>query len=389
MFGRHPKATVAAVVVLALTPVWVSAGEAATNPAQGSTVGSRLTEWVRDHGGGGIVTWAENEWYSHHPPPKGGRPPKGAIPTVATSTSTVPPTTAPAETTTTAPPLPPHLALPPPVTPLASPALNGEGVWHPIGREVDGLPTVEAAYLRPNDVNTSLVAGVAWMDTKLLRATLYEGASIPGSGGPWTNMAPLQGAALDTLTAAFNSGFRMQDARGGFYADGQTAIPLVNGGASLVIDSNGTASVGEWGRDFTMGPDIAAVRQNLALIVDGGQVVPGLNANDNLQWGATLGGKVQVWRSGLGETAEGALVYVGGSGLSIVDLANLLQHAGAVRAMELDINTDWVNFFAFAPPPGQQASPANGTKLTSDEESSVSRYFVPCDRDFVTMSVRP
>ena len=34
-----------------------------------------------------------------------------------------------------------------------------------------------AAYLRPNAVNTSLVTGVAWMDTKLLSTTLYGGSS--------------------------------------------------------------------------------------------------------------------------------------------------------------------------------------------------------------------
>ena len=57
-----------------------------------------------------------------------------------------------------------------------------------------------------------------------------------------------------------------------------------------------------------------------------------------------MGNAIYVWRSGIGITADGALVYVGGPGLNITDLANLLVRAGAVRAMELDINTDWVNF---------------------------------------------
>ncbi len=78
--GRHPKTVVLLVIVVLLTPVWVSAGSAATNPANGNTVGARLTEWVRDHGGGGVVTWAENTWYTLNPPPKGGKPAKGAIP---------------------------------------------------------------------------------------------------------------------------------------------------------------------------------------------------------------------------------------------------------------------------------------------------------------------
>ena len=35
-----------------------------------------------------------------------------------------------------------------------------------------------------------------------------------------------------------------------------------------------------------------------------------------------------------------------GPDLNITDLADVLVRAGAVRAMELDINTDWVNFSA-------------------------------------------
>jgi hypothetical protein len=246
-----------------------------------------------------------------------------------------------------------------------------------------------AAFLRPNAVYTSLVTGVAWMDTKLLKTALYEGSSIPGTGQQWANEAPLAGPALDTLTAAFNSGFRMQDAQGGYYADGVTAVPLVPGAASLVINSDGTPQIGAWGSEVTMSPSVVAVRQNLDLIVDHGSPVPGLNANDNTRWGATLGGAVHVWRSGLGITADGALVYAGGSGLSIVDLATVLARAGAVRAMEMDINTSWVNFFSYDPPAGQPAAPSDGTRLTSDEVNSPGRYFYPSARDFITMSTRP
>ena len=136
-----------------------------------------------------------------------------------------------------------------------------------------------------------------------------------------------------------------------------------------------------------MSSSVVAVRQNLDLIVNNGQPVAGLNANDNTRWGNTLGGRVQVWRSGLGITASGALVFVGGSGLSIVDLANVLSRAGAVRAMEMDINTAWVNFFSYNPPLGQPASALNGTPLTFDESNGPGRYFQPSARDFITESV--
>ena len=175
--------------------------------------------------------------------------------------------------------------------PLASPAVAGEGQWSPAGRTVGGIPAVYETRMRPDSIHTSEVIGVAWMDTKLLRASLYSGSQIPG-GGPFGLSAPIQPAAANSLVAAFNAGFL------------------------------------QWGRDATMTPDVVSVRQNLDLLVDNGAPVPGLNAADTTQWGATLGNQIYVWRSGVGITANGALVYVGGPALNITTLANLLVDAG-------------------------------------------------------------
>jgi uncharacterized protein YigE (DUF2233 family) len=250
---------------------------------------------------------------------------------------------------------------------------------------------VYETFLRPDAVHTSVIEGVAWLDTKLLSATLYSGSYIPG-GGPYKYTAPIQPSAARTLVAAFNAGFRMQDANGGYYTQGKTVIPLRTGGASFVIYRNGNATVASWGTEVQMTPDVVAVRQNLTLLVDNGQPVAGLNANDTTKWGNTLGNQVYVSRSGIGVTSDGALVYVGGPNLNIVDLANLLVRAGAVRAMELDINTDWVNFATFAPStPNGLASPTNGTDLLplADMVGPPSRYFVTWwARDFITLSAR-
>jgi hypothetical protein len=282
---------------------------------------------------------------------------------------------------------PDHLAPPAAITPFASPAIAGEGQWSPAGRTVDGLPAVYETTLRPDAVHTSYVVGVAWMDTKLLSATLYSGSLIPG-GGPYSHSAPISTAASTTLVAAFNAGFLMSAANGGYYTDGKVVDPLRDGAASFVVYSDGTSTVGIWGRDVSMTPAVASVRQNLDLIVDNGQPVPGLNAADTTQWGATLGNQVFVWRSGLGVTASGALVYVGGPNLNITDLANILARAGAVRAMELDINTDWVNFSTYTPSSAVgPAAPDNGTELLSSMSGSPGRYFEPWwSRDFITMS---
>jgi hypothetical protein len=273
------------------------------------------------------------------------------------------------------------------MVPFASPVIAGEGQWSPAGRLVDGIPALYVTTLRPDAVHTSYVVGVAWMDTKLLKATLYSGSQIPG-GGPYSHTAPIQPAAATSLVAAFNAGFLMPTANGGYYTDGKVVVPLRTGAASFVVYNNGTSTVGVWGRDVTMGPTVVSVRQNLDLLVDNGKPVSGLNASDTTQWGATLGNKVYVWRSGLGVTADGALVFVGGPGLNITDLADLLARAGAVRAMELDINTDWVNFSSYQPTTATGvAGPSNGTELLPGMTGTPGRYFETWwARDFITMS---
>jgi hypothetical protein len=365
-------------VVLAGFLIWlaVSLGGALTDPSLGASVSARFAEWAREHGGASTVNWIENEWYTHHPPARGGKPPAGSIRV---------PKRAPVAVSTG----PAHLPPPAPIVPVASPPIPGEGQWSPAGRLIAGIPAVYETTLRPDPVHTSYVVGVAWMDTKLLKATLYSGSIIPG-GGPFTHTAPISSRPAGSLVAAFNAGFLMSAADGGYYTDGRTIVPLRTGAASFVVDADGSATVGAWGSDVAMSPSVVSVRQNLDLIVDGGQPVAGLNASDTTRWGATLGDAVYVWRSGVGITADGALVYVGGPGLNITDLADLLVRAGAVRAMELDINTDWVNFSVYSPStPSGAATPSNGAELLPGMVGTPGRYFEPWwARDFITMSAR-
>ncbi len=115
------------------------------------------------------------------------------------------------------------------------------------------------------------VAGIAWMDTRLLVARLYSGSLSPG-GGPYRYTAPIRPAQAATLVAAFNGGFKMRDARGGYYTEGRTVVPLVQGAASLVIYANGDVGLGAWGTDVTMTHAVVSVRQNLVpLVANSGQ----------------------------------------------------------------------------------------------------------------------
>lgn len=358
----------------------VTLGMALRNPSYGVSLQARAAEWGRQHGMGSIITWAETEYNRLFPAKIGGTPSLSALP----KTATVVPVTGNQ-------PLPMPAPL---VTPAAVP-LPGEGKWSPAGRlSANGVPAVYTTFLRPDAIHTSYVVGVAWMDTKMLSGQLYSGSQIPG-GGPYPFTAPITAQASKTLVAAFNAGFRMQDANGGYYTDNKLILPLRPGAASVVIYKDGTMNLGMWGRDFTMAPNaagspVSSVRQNLDLIVDGGKVVPGLGAANAIKWGKTLGGTFNVWRSGLGITSDGALVYAGGPALSISDLANTLVRAGAVRGMQLDINTDWVQYTTYNGPIGTPVGGAQGTNLLPGMIGNPGRFFANWWlRDFFVMSLNP
>ena len=390
VYWRRRAIVVAAIFTLSVVTYYgTTLGFALNNPAYGVTFQARFAEWGRQHGLGGLVVWAETEYNKMHPAKVGGNPNKNTVPTVPTvkiSSGTQP------------------LAVPAALkTPAAGAPLveNGwrEGTWKPAGRlTANGLPAVYETFIRPDAVHTSYVVGVAWMDTKILSGALYSGSQIPG-GGPYPLTAPISPDASKTLVAAFNAGFRMQDANGGYYTNGKTIIPLRVGAASVVVYADGNMNVGQWGSDLSMAPDasgspVVSVRQNLDLIVNRGRPAAGLDVQNNAKWGkSAISGTFNVFRSGLGITRDGALVYVGGPGMSISDVADTLVRAGAVRGLELDMNTDWVQYTTYAGPVGQVLNGSTGADLLpypSVMDGSPQRFFATWwTRDFFVMSLRP
>jgi len=323
----------------------------------------------------------------------GGAPAAVHHPGTATPRATTPTTTTPTVPGAADKPLP----SPADLAPFAVPAPAGSGTWTPAGRSVAGSPAVYVTTLIPP--GGSQPAGIAWMDARLLSARLYSGSISPG-GGPYLFTAPIESTQAAGLVAAFNGGFQLKDAGGGYYTEGRLVAPLVAGAASLVITADGSVDIGAWGTDVTMTPDVVAVRQNLVPLVAAGQPTPAAAGPDWQAWGNTCGatscasdvpGIENQWRSGVGITADGALVYALGPDLDPLQLAQLLVQAGAVRAMELDINPNWPVLVTYDPPvPGGPAAPSNGTGLLPGTAQGPATFFEPSwARDFVTMSARP
>jgi Phosphodiester glycosidase len=131
---------------------------------------------------------------------------------------------------------------------------------------------------------------------------------------------------------------------------------------------------------------VKGVRQNLRPIVVNGKVPGSVDNNVTTQWGATLGGGYYVWRSGIGITSDKRIVFVYGPALNVRELAELLQRAGAVTAMELDINPDWMSYMYY--PPGHHPNNPVPKVLLPDQLQPPDRYYTPSGRDFTAVYAR-
>jgi hypothetical protein len=256
--------------------------------------------------------------------------------------------------------------------------------WAPLGTPVDGRPAMQAALLSTPVSATAATpaaatAAIVWIDRTLVSAQLVPGRQVPGGVG-WDPLGEVPVAERPALVGAFNGGFKFTDSRGGFYAQGRTAYPLVAGAASLVIHADGTAAVGVWGRDATMDPTVVGVRQNLVLLVDDGALTD-VAARPYPYWGFSPNRSQAVWRSAVGVDAQGNLVYAAAANITPPELADLMVRAGCVRAMQLDINRGVVTFNTYA----ATATRVQGTRLLATMAGTGDRYLTPDSRDFVAL----
>ncbi|HEV2975331.1 MAG TPA: phosphodiester glycosidase family protein [Solirubrobacteraceae bacterium] len=367
--GRHRLRRIALVAALVvLIPAAFSYLKAISEPSN-SSLGIRTVEWLREHGAAGIVSQVESTYYALTAPSKGG-PTLRALPRVGARGSASSSTTAPASLAEYRPPR---------VRPMISPTLAGEGVWRPARAESVTSAPILLTTLRNQPEYPSVVAGLAWIDTQRTNVTLHPGRQEPSVELPRGSM-DVPYAARGKLLATFNSAFKLSDSHGGVALNGHTYAPMRNGQATFVGYANGSVNVIDWVNGPTAPPSVVFARQNLPLIVDGGQPSPNLN---NGEWGATVGNAVLVWRSGIGVDARGNLIYAAGNDQSVQSLARALIRAGAVRAMELDINSYWVSFITYGEP-----GAGNPVNLLPEMNRPATRYLEPDDRDFFTVYSR-
>ncbi|HEY5343351.1 MAG TPA: hypothetical protein VIJ66_06795 [Solirubrobacteraceae bacterium] len=226
-------------------------------------------------------------------------------------------------------------------------------------------------------------SGVALMrfDQRLVHLTLHAGSSDGGVNG-WTYGDKISPREIHLLVAAFNGGFKLTYRDVGFSSGGHVAVPLSAGLASIVTYTDGTTNIGAWQAGVPgANKKVFSVLQNQRLLVDRGVAASSVSSCIIACWGETIGGQTAVARSGLGITANGQLVWAAGEQLLPAQLAAALIDAGAVRAIELDINPDWVAGYLYPHhPSGPSPMPVVPGQL-----GLAGKLLEPYSRDFLAI----
>jgi hypothetical protein len=259
---------------------------------------------------------------------------------------------------------------------LSSLAVTGPGrpatTWKPVA-SLGGQP---AAWIAQRSGVTLLR-----FDQRLVHVALHAGLREPG-GQSWTYGDRIGAREIHRVVAAFNGGFKLSYGSVGFLADERVGVPLTAGLGSIVTYQNGTTDIGAWHEGVPApGLTVISVLQNLHLLVDHGVAAPTVENCIRACWGGTLGGGANVTRSALGITRDGQLVWAAGQSLSPAMIAHALIGAAVVRAVQLDINPEWVAGYLYEHHPGGP----NAIPVVPGQFGIPGRFLTPYGRDFFTV----
>jgi hypothetical protein len=122
---------------------------------------------------------------------------------------------------------------------------------------------------------------------------------------------------------------------------------------------------------------LAVFAVSLWVLVDNGR--PAAQSGSWRRWGGTVGHRERVARSALGQDAAGDLIFAASMSTTPADLAEALVRSGARVAMELDINSFWIQLDVATAPGGPLTAKVPGQLRPPDQ------YLKGWTRDFISV----
>ncbi len=277
---------------------------------------------------------------------------------------------------------------PAPINPIIQDgALPGEGVWTADGFPAapdGGSPAFWKTYLRPDAARPDALVYMVRVDLRRVRLHMVAGTKEPVSslGTHGSGQVPTADQAL--LAGAFNGGWKSVHGNYGMRVNGLQIVPPNPrpDTATLALHADGRAELGGW-KTLQNASDLVSYRQNCPLLIDNGTI--NVSTHITSTWGLSLLNEMYVWRSGVAMTPDGALIYAAGTPISADELAAAFQRAGANMAMQLDINSAWVQWLSYD---RNSAGRPQATPLVPDMAFRRDQYLSPNDRDFFYLTWR-
>jgi Phosphodiester glycosidase len=295
-----------------------------------------------------------------------------AAPTVIPAAPTVTPTLSASPTPAPLPPI------------IISDPQAGEGIWTtanlPLGDQKN--PPLWHTFYRPDPARPYARVDLVRMDLSQTELTMVQGTNEPRpiDGIRGSGVIPNEVQMSGKLLAAWNGGFLTIHGAYGMMLNRRVILPPRDGFATLAQYADGSLKLGVWGQEITMTPDLVSFRENGPILIDHGV----LNDNGLLSWGKSVSGETHIWRSGLGLTADGSLIFAAGNALDAQTLGEALLRAGAVEAMQLDVNAWHVYFFTYTLTPNGLVP----TKLNTTMPGPTRVFLTPFDRDFMYLTLK-
>ena len=289
-----------------------------------------------------------------------------------------------AEVPTPAPPVEP-VWQPSPVAQLGS--LSGEGQWQPYLFDASGRAVAYRTFVAPDVERRYVVAAIVAFDLHATKLNFVLGSDEPKSTAvvERSGRIPAADAQPGKLLSVFNGGFKADHGQYGTMFNHVVVLPPIAGHMTVAALPGGAVRMGAWGREGA-NDDALWWRQNGPPIIDQGRVNPLTSEMTAHNWGASISGTVTVWRSGLGLSQDGRILYyTAGDNLVVSSLARALFAAGAYNAMQLDVNNYWV-YFGAVKPDGSKL--INETLVEKMKGSDPRRYLNGFSRDFFYVTLK-
>ncbi len=240
---------------------------------------------------------------------------------------------------------------PPPLAPLLSPALPGEGRWivldhDPFITPAAGLPAAfVTTFVRTDHERPDTRVYVTLWDPRQVALHMVAGTVEPvsasGEAGP--GLIPRVPEVMQRLVAGFNGGFQALHGEYGMEADGVEYLPPKPYAATVLELHDGSTGFGAWPDSPVIPDDVLGFRQNLTAIVQNEK----WNVWGRTWWGGTPPGwqdNILTTRTAVCLTHDGSIGYFFGADLSPEALGRGLIQAHCDFGIHLDMNPGLAGF---------------------------------------------